>query len=208
MSFLRNLFGLSDRSRLDRQAHSEANAAKPVQESNLKGQASPMALRLHNVVTTMCAQPGRSFSKHAHAAPLYELLPASQITKAVADLFVEATTMTAAFTGARTDESLNALERLCRIQGPVIDNLLHCIAQISDSDHQVDVLDATGPRVVVTSSQSSKVSFEAQRQMARGKLIGAAHQNMIRAAMRRPGRRLCVCVIPCTWPGKNWTGWP
>lgn len=52
----------------------------------------------------------------------------------------------------------------------MVDNLLHCVAKISDADHKVEVLDATGPNVVVSDSQTSRVSFEVQREMARAAL--------------------------------------
>jgi len=157
MSFLRNLFG-------------KEQSVTASNDRELSQTVSPVAVRLDKVINAMCAKPGRSFSKKAHASPLYELLPASQITKEVADLFVEATTFTAAFTGARTNESVDALRRLCNVKGPEVDNLLHCITEMSDADHIVEVLDATGPNVVVSSSQSSRVSFEVQREMARAEL--------------------------------------
>lgn len=181
MNFLRNLFR-------------KEQAVAATSETELFQTASPVALRLHKVVTAMCAKPGRSFSMKAHAAPLHELLPASQISKETADLFVEATTFTAAFTGARTDESVNALQRLCQIKGPVTDNLLHCIAQISDSEHKLEVVDATGPAVVVSASQSSKVSFETQRQLARAELKrrGSPEYDLsCYAAAGTPALRLC-----------------
>jgi len=190
MSFLRNLFGKEQ----PIAAASDSSPGVSVTAPGLSETASPIASRVHRVVNEMCAKPGRSFSKQAHAAPLYELLIASQIPKNVADLFVEATTFTAAFTGARTDESRNALQKLCGIQGPVVDNLLHCLTQLSDADHTVDVLDARGPAVVVSSSQTSKVSFEVQREMAQAELKrrGSPKYDASRYAIAgTPALRLC-----------------
>jgi len=129
---------------------------------------SPVAEKVHEVITAMCANPGRSFSKEAHAAPLYEILPKSKITKAVSNLFVEVTTFTAAFTEVRTTESMDALKKLCAIKGAVVDNLLHCIANMSDSEQTMNVIDMTG--TLGSSSRTSKVSFESQRKMARDEL--------------------------------------
>jgi HEAT repeat protein len=131
--------------------------------------SSPTARKLHDVITGMCANPGRSFRKQEHAACLYALLPSSHIPREVAALFVEATTFTAAFTEIRTTESLEALKKLCQIRTPVVDNLLHCIAQMSDAEQTRAVLDATGPRVHGVKS-TVPVSFEAQRVIARQEL--------------------------------------
>lgn len=129
---------------------------------------SPVAAKLHEVITAMCANPGRSFNKGAHAAPLYEILPKSKIPKDVADLFVEVTTFTAAFTGVRTTESMDALKKLCTIKGAVVDNLLHCVAKMSDAEQTMNVIDTTG--TFGSGSRTSKVSFESQRNMARAEL--------------------------------------
>jgi len=131
---------------------------------------SPSAKNVHDVVTAMCAKPGRSFRKQSHAEPLHALLSSSDVTREVADFFVEATTLTAAFTGVRTTESMDALAKLCQIRSPVVDNLLHCIAQMSDTEQTTAVMDATGPRAQEASSSTVAVSFEAQRRMARQEL--------------------------------------
>jgi hypothetical protein len=127
-----------------------------------------LADKLHEVVTTMCKNPGRSFNKKSHAAPLLELLSRSQIPKDVAELFVEATTFTAAFTEVRTTESLKALKRLCTIEGPVVDNLLHCIANMSDAEQTVNMIDMSGTSG--SSNRTYQVSFEPQRNIARTEL--------------------------------------
>ncbi len=124
--------------------------------------SSPIARRLHDVITAMCANPGRSFGKKEHAATLYGLLPKSHIPRDVAELFVEATIFTAAFTEIRTTESLEALEKLCQIRTPVVDNLLHCIARMSDAEQTTAVIDATGPGVD-EAKNTVPVSFERQR---------------------------------------------
>jgi enoyl-[acyl-carrier-protein] reductase (NADH) len=130
---------------------------------------SPIAEKVHEVITSMCADPGRSFSKEAHAAPLYKILPKSKIPKKVANLFVEVTTFTAAFTEIRTTESMDALKKLCAIKGAVVDNLLHCIANMSDSEQTQHVIDVAGV-LGGSKSRTSKVSFESQRKMARDEL--------------------------------------
>lgn len=129
---------------------------------------SPVAQKVHEVITAMCADPGRSYSREEHAAPLYKILPKSKITKAVSNLFVEVTTFTAAFTEVRTTESMDALKKLCTIKGAVVDNLLHCIVNMSDSEQTMHVIDQT--ETLGSSSRTSKVSFESQRKMARDEL--------------------------------------
>ena len=121
--------------------------------------------KVHEVITAMCADPGRSYSREEHAAPLYKILPKSKITKAISNLFVEVTTFTAAFTEVRTTESMDALKKLCTIKGAVVDNLLHCIANMSDSEQSMTVIDMTGT-LGGSSSRTSKVSFKSQRKMA------------------------------------------
>lgn len=166
MNFLSKLFGkkqpVATSSSESPQSATVPNNSKPSQS------ISPVAAKLHEVITAMCASPGRSFSKGAHAAPLYELLPTSKIPKGVANLFVEVTTFTAAFTGVRTTESIDALKELCTIKGAVADNLLHCIAKISDAEQTMNVIDTTGQ--FRSNSRTSKVSFESQRNMARAEL--------------------------------------
>jgi hypothetical protein len=117
----------------------------------------------------MCADPGRSFSKDKHAARLLGHLADSHIPREVADLFVDATTFTAAFSGVRTGESVGALERLCEIRTAVVDNLLHCIAGMSDSSQTVAVIDATGPSLQKAETTTA-VSFEENRTIARQEL--------------------------------------
>lgn len=128
---------------------------------------SPVAAQLHEVITAMCANPERSWNKAAHAAPLYKLIPTSKIPKDVADLFVEVTIFIAAMTGVRTTESMDAFKKLCTINGAVVDNLLHCIAKMSDAEQTTNVIDTTGGG---SSSRTSKVSFEAQRNAARAEI--------------------------------------
>lgn len=130
---------------------------------------SPTALRLHEVITSMCAHPRPSFRKKEHAASLYRLLPNSHIPKQVAELFVEVTAYTAAFTEIRFAESKAALEQLCQVRSPVVDNLLHAIAQMGDAEHTLVAIDATGPSPR-TGKQTTHVSFEPQRQKARDEL--------------------------------------
>lgn len=157
MDFLNKLFG------------KKQPAASVSSESPQPAQAiSPVAAKLHEVITAMCASPGRSFSKGAHAAPLYELLPTSKIPKDVTDLFVEVTTFTAAFTGVRTTESMDALKKLFTIKVAVVDNLLHCIVKMSDSEQTTNVIDTTG--TFGSGSRTSKVSFKSQRNIARAEL--------------------------------------
>jgi hypothetical protein len=127
--------------------------------------ASPIAIKLHEIVTAMCAKPERSWNSESHAAPLYDLLPSSKIPKNVADLFIDVTIFISALTGVRTTESLEALRKLCNLKGQVVNNLLHCIAAMSDTEQTLQVLDMTG--TFGSSSQTSKVSFEDQRNMAR-----------------------------------------
>jgi hypothetical protein len=147
----------------------------------------------------MCAEPGRSFNKSKRAAPLFDLLPVSQISKDVANLFVDATTMTASFAGARTDESMAALRKLCEIKSPVVDNLLHNISSLPDTQHKISFVDATGATAVVSSEQSTAVSFAAQREMARAELKrrGMPKYNPGHYAMpATPALRLCDPVHP------------
>ena len=125
-------------------------------------------IKLHGVITAMCANPRPSFNKKVHAASLYALLPISRISKDVADLFVEVTTFIAALTGVRTTESMDALKKLCGVKNPVVNNLLHCIAKMSDAEHTTKVFDFTG--TVGSGDQVSKVSFESQRNTARAEL--------------------------------------
>ena len=142
------------------------DAHKP--RARISATVGSLATKVHEVVTAMCASPGRSFNKKAHAAPLYDLLPRSQIPEDVAELFVEATTFTAAFTGVRTTESMDALKKLCTIEGAVVDNLLHCITTMSDAEQTTELIDMSGK--LGSSSRTSEVSFESQRNMARAEL--------------------------------------
>jgi len=121
---------------------------------------------LHDVITNMCANPGRSYSEEEHAEPLYKLLPKSNITKDVAKLFVKITTFTAAFTGIRMDQSMGALRKLCKLKGKIIDNLLHCIADMSDTEQTITTM-VFGSG---SNNKTSKVSFEEQRNMAQTEL--------------------------------------
>ena len=130
------------------------------------------ATRLHEVITAMCADPGRSFRKEAHAELLYALLPTSTIPKDVAELFAEATTFTAAFTGVRTTESMDALKKLCTIKGPVVDNLLHRIVKMSDSEQTQEFVNVDATGTSRSRSRTMKVSFQPQRDMARAELAG------------------------------------
>jgi hypothetical protein len=63
---------------------------------------------------------------------------------------------------------MDALEKLCTIKGAVVDNLLHCIAEMSDAEQTTNLIDMTGK--IGSSSRTSKVSFAAQRYMARAEL--------------------------------------
>jgi hypothetical protein len=137
-------------------------------KAKISAKVGLLDIRLHEVVTAMCADPGRSFNKGAHAAPLYKLLPISKIPKDVADLFVDATTLTAKFTEVDTYESIDALKKLCTIEGAVVDNLLHCIAKMSDTEHILSVFDFTGRGG--SSTRTTKVSFASQRKIAHEEL--------------------------------------
>jgi hypothetical protein len=160
MDFLSKLFG------------KKQSAASSSNESSQPPQAiSPVAAKLHEVITAMCVSPGRSFGKGSHAAPLYELIPSSKIPKNVADLFVDVTTITAAMTGVRTTESMNALKTLCTIKGTVVNN----IASMHDAEHTTAVMDFTGRGG--SGDQITKVSFEAQRNMARAELTRRGSPN-------------------------------
>lgn len=120
--------------------------------------------KIHEIISHMCQNPGRSFNKEEHSAPLYNILPSSKIPKEVAALFVEATTFTAAFTGVRTTESMKALKKLCKIKGAIVDNMLHCIAKMSDTEQTIQKFDMTG--MIGSGSQTTEVSFEPQRILA------------------------------------------
>jgi len=137
-------------------------------KAKIRATVGSLADKLHDVVTTMCKNPGRSFNKESHASLLYELLPKSAIPKVVAKLFVESTTFTAAFTDMLTTESLEALKELCTIEGPVVNNLLHCIASMSDAEQSVSIIDMSGS--LGSSNRTHLVSFEPQRNIARAEL--------------------------------------
>jgi hypothetical protein len=131
---------------------------------------SPAATKLHEVITTMCATPGPTNNKGGRSATLYELMPASKISKDIADLFVDVVTFTTVFMmGPDTRESIAALGKLCAIQGPVVNNLLRCISTMGDGEQNIPVV-GLGSFGMTSTSDSHKASFEPQRRLASAEL--------------------------------------
>jgi enoyl-[acyl-carrier-protein] reductase (NADH) len=125
-----------------------------------------LAESIDQVVKNMCANPGRSFSRDAHAKQLTDVIKGTKFPKDVADLFVDVTLISTPFTGAHSDDSFAALQELVKKEGKIVDNLLHCIADLKDTEHLLTVMDFTkGPK-----TKKTKVSFKKQRELAKKEL--------------------------------------
>jgi len=122
--------------------------------------------KVNKVIIDMCADPGRQFSKDAHAERLNSIIQKTKIPKIVADLFIDVTMMSTPFTGAHSKDSFLALQKLVKEKGNIVDNLLHCVAKMKDSEQNLTVIDFNkGP-----STKTTKVSFKKQRALAKGEL--------------------------------------
>ena len=117
---------------------------------------------IDQAVRNMCANPGRSFSRDAHAKQLFDVIKGTKFPKDVADLFVDVTLISTPFTGAHSDDSYVALQKLVKKEGQIVNNLLHCIMDLKDTEHSLTIMDfSKGP-----TTKKVMVSFKKQRALA------------------------------------------
>lgn len=122
------------------------------------------AEKIDQVIKDMCANPGRSFSKDHHAQKLYDVIQGTTFPRKIADLFIDITLITAPFTGAHSKDSHEALKKLIKEDGNIVNNLLHCIMEIKDTEHSLTTMDFTSGS---STEKKTKVSFKKQRDLAK-----------------------------------------
>jgi len=124
------------------------------------------AENIDQVIKDMCANPGRSFSKDAHAKQLFDVIVKTKFPRKVADLFIDVTLISTPFSGAHSEDSHNALKALIKEEGNIVNNLLHCITKIKDTEHSLTIMDfSKGP-----TTKKVIVSFKNQRNLAKKEL--------------------------------------
>lgn len=121
---------------------------------------------IDQVIKNICANPGRSFSRDAHAKQLLDVIQKTNFPQNVADLFVEVTLISTPFTGAHSDDSYEALKALIKEKGHIVDNLLHYLMEIKDTEHSMTIMDFTSG----VKTKKVKVSFKKQRDLAKKEL--------------------------------------
>ena len=114
----------------------------------------------------MCADPGRQFSKDAHAQRLYDAIKNTKFPNKIADLFINVTMMSTPFTGAQSEDSYQFMLELIKEDGDIVDNLLHCITKMKDGEQSLTILNVGSG----TSTKKTKVSFKKQRTLAKEEL--------------------------------------
>jgi len=125
---------------------------------------APTAEVIDQVVKDMCAEPGRQFSKGAHAQKLYGMIQNTKFPRKIADLFIDVTLISTPFSGAHSEDSLKALEKLVKKRSRIVDNLLHCIVNLKDTEHSLNVIDFTKGS---SATKKTVVSFKKQRALAK-----------------------------------------
>lgn len=121
---------------------------------------------INQVVKHMCANPGRAFSRDAHAQQLLDVIKSTKFPQKLADLFIDVTTISTPFSGAHSDDSFEALQKMVKEQGDIVNNLLHCITAIKDTEHSLTIMDFTSG----TKTKKVMVSFKKQRELAKKEL--------------------------------------
>ena len=121
---------------------------------------------IDQVIRDMCANPGRAFSRDAHAQQLLDAIQGTKFPQKLADLFIDVTIISTPFSGAHSEDSFEALQKLVKNKGDIATNLLHCITALKDTEHSLTIMDFTSG----TKTKKMMVSFKKQRELAKKEL--------------------------------------